>query len=251
MDLERYRNNPSERHRAEDILGLIPEVPGAALDVGARDGHFSVRLAERFPSVVAIDLERPRFQHDKVLCEAGDVTRLRFDDNAFGFVLCAEVLEHIPTEKLSTACDELARVSAGYLLIGVPYRQDPRHGRTTCYSCGRKNPPWGHVNIFDEARLRALFPSLAVEKVTFVGETRDASNLISMWLMDLGGNPWGTYDQDEPCIHCGQALIPPPKRSILQKIFTRMASYARLIPPGRGTGHPTWIHILFSKPVAG
>jgi hypothetical protein len=70
---------------------------------------------------------------------------LGFADDFFDFVLCAEVLEHIPTASLSRACSELGRVSKHYVLIGVPYRQDIRVGRTTCWSCRKKNPPWGHI----------------------------------------------------------------------------------------------------------
>ena len=37
---------------------------------------------------------------------------------------------------------------------------------------------------------------------------------LSTLLLDLAGNPFGTYDQEEPCIHCGAKLKPPPRRSI-------------------------------------
>jgi 2-polyprenyl-3-methyl-5-hydroxy-6-metoxy-1,4-benzoquinol methylase len=148
-DLTEYRQKDLEKERTKDLMNLVPSIGGSALDIGARDGHFSKILAERFDDVTALDLKRPCIDYPKVHCVEGDVTCLDFDDNAFDLVLCAEVLEHIPKGLLARACMELGRVVKGYLLIGVPYRQDLRVAQTTCYSCGKTNPPWGHVNRFD------------------------------------------------------------------------------------------------------
>ena len=73
--------------------------------------------------------------------------------------------------------------------------------------CGKTNPPWGHVNIFDEQS--SLFPRCSLNKTPFVGSTNDRTNPLSAWLMDIAGNPWGVYEQDEPCIHCGKRISPP------------------------------------------
>ena len=63
---------------------------------------------------------------------------LPFPDAAFDMVTCAEVIEHIPSPALERACREMARVARRYVLVGVPYRQDLRHGRTTCAACGKE-----------------------------------------------------------------------------------------------------------------
>jgi hypothetical protein len=108
-------------------------------------------------------------------------------------------LEHIPN--VVQACREIERVAGHEVIIGVPYKQDTRLGRTTCRSCGGKNPPWGHVNPFDERRLARLFPGLSIKASSFVGSVRSETNPVSTMLMDMAGNPWGTYEQDEPCIY--------------------------------------------------
>jgi hypothetical protein len=244
MSLEKYRASSLEQARTEDILRLIPSSGNIALDMGARDGHFSKLLAEKFNSVVALDLEVPSIKHSRIRCVKGDVLSLNFDDAYFDFVFCAEVLEHIPPLALKKACLELARVSKDYLLIGVPYKQDIRVGRTTCYSCGGKNPPWGHVNTFDENRLKQLFPQYGIEKISFVGKSNATTNLLSTFLMDLAGNPYGTYDQDEPCIHCGKKLVPPPNRTLFKKVITKSAFYAKKLSY---CTHSNWIHVLFRK----
>lgn len=233
--------------RTGDLLRLLPEGGVSALDVGARDGHFAQLLAERYARVVALDLEKPQFTHPKVECVQGNATKLQYADASFDLVFCAEVLEHIPMPFLEQACAELARVSRKHVLIGVPFRQDTRVGRTTCRACGQPNPPWGHVNSFDEERLARLFSACDVVTTSFVGRSNESTNAVSAFLMDLAGNPYGTYDQDESCIHCGRALEKPAERSLFQKLCTKAGFYTRsLSRPWKGE-HPNWVHILFAK----
>ena len=141
-------------------------------------------------------------------------------------------------------------VSKEYLLIGVPYKQDIRVGRATCSICGKKNPPWGHVNSFDEKRLAKLFSKFKICEVSFVGKTISRTNIVSMILMDLAGNPYGRYQQEEPCIYCNSRLIPPPERNLLQKVLTRLAFYIRDIQRPFLRERGNWIHVLFKKVIA-
>ena len=249
MDLTEYRQSLTETLRTADVERLFPQLGGgSSLDVGARDGHFSKLLAEHCDSVVALDLQTPRIVHPRVQCVSGDVTRLMFDDNAFDLVVCTEVLEHVQPAALEAACAELARVSRRHVLIGVPFNQDIRVGRTTCIQCKTANPPWGHVNSFDESRLRNLFSRLALEKVSFVGSHGGYTNALSCALMDLAGNPYGTYDQDETCLACGAPQSEPPPRKAWQKVCTKAAHWARQATERRRGSDPFWIHCLFSKP---
>ena len=246
LDLDTYRKSPAEVARIADLLKLVPS-GDIALDVGARDGHLSRLLSERFDEVVALDLNRPEIDVPRVRCVQGDVTGLAFDDNQFDLVLCAEVLEHLPPGTLATACSEITRVAREFVLVGVPYRQEIRSGRTTCYACGGKNPPWGHVNRFDERRLRTLFPGLRVERTSFVGDVVDSTNALSVLLLDLAGNPYGTYAQQESCVHCGTALVQPPRYSLPQKVCAKIAYVLRDLQRSLSRPHPNWIHVLFAK----
>ena len=233
MHLSDYRNSDSEQQRTADLMKAISVIPDrgeSVLDIGARDGYFSKLLTSYFKSVTALDLTKPAFTYQNIDCVQGDITHLDYDDNSFDFLFCAEVLEHIPPHLIEQACAELSRVTKKYLLIGVPYKQDIRFGRTTCYSCRGKNPPWGHVNSFNRRRLVSLFPSCSAESVSFVGENTESTNSLSAFLMDLAGNPYGTYGQEEGCIHCGEKLKYPPERTFAKKIFTRAAFYVRDFP---------------------
>jgi ubiquinone/menaquinone biosynthesis C-methylase UbiE len=199
--MAQYRASTSEKARTNDLLRVLPRGRHSVLDIGARDGHFSRLLTKYFAEVTALDFQKPRWNFPRVVTTAGDATRLGFGDDSFDCVFCAEVLEHIPD--VQRACLEIIRVAKYEIIVGVPFRQDIRISRTTCCCCGKTNPPWGHINSFDKGRLSQLFLGCRVISESFVGTTKDATNSISRFLMDLAGNPWGTYDQEEPCIYCG------------------------------------------------
>lgn len=249
MNLDEYRRSPREQERTRDLLKTIAELDGhCALDVGARDGHFSRLLSATFPRVTALDVERPQFDHPGVSCVKGDITQLEFANATFDLVLCTEVLEHIPPQLLGVACSELARVTRRHLIVGVPFKQDLRVGRTLCLNCGKRNPPWGHVNRFDLDLLKCLFPRLEVVSCHFVGMHREITNPVSSVLNRWAGDPFGTYGQEEVCIHCGVKLLAPKDRSIVQRMLTRTASEIDKIQRRVSAPRPIWIHLLFSKP---
>lgn len=251
MDLSAYRASEAERQRTASLVALMPASGRVALDIGARDGYLSRLLAERFDRVIALDLAMPAIDHERIECVTANAASMPLRSGSVDFVMCAEVLEHVPARQLATVCREIDRVCTGGVLIGVPYRQDIRIGRTTCYSCMGKNPPWGHVNAFDEARVRALFAGYTVAEVAFVGVNRERTNALSCALMDLAGNPYGTYSQDEPCIHCGKRLVAPPPRRLAGKILTRLAYWSRHATEVFASPHGNWMHILLSrKPVS-
>jgi hypothetical protein len=249
-ELAEFRGREVEQRRVADLMNHLPQGLNSALDIGARDGFISKLLVEKVRNVTALDLETPVIDDERIHCAKGDVTNLDFPDDSFDLVLCAEVLEHIPTRMLSDACGELGRVAKEYLLIGVPYKQDLRVSRTTCYTCGKKNPPWGHVNSFDEGRLKNLFSGFEISRVTFLGESDGRTNFLSSFLMDMAGNPFGAYLQEEPCVHCGAKLINPPERNLWRKGITRAATYLNSAQRFFSGRRPCWIHILFKKKAA-
>lgn len=248
MDLSDHRQSESEQVRIGSLFELIPPRGRRALDVGARDGYLSKRMAERFESVVALDLEQPVVDHPRVEAVKGDASKLPYDDGVFDTVLCSEVLEHIPSPTLEAVCAEIVRVASSSIVIGVPYRQDLRCGETTCRACGAHNPPWGHVNSFDEARLRGLFGGAVWQRSSFAWRHRSRTNPVAASLLRYAGNPFGTYMQEEPCVQCGGKLGKPGSRSFTQKLATRTAFVLNQVQRRTQSARPMWIHVLLSKP---
>jgi SAM-dependent methyltransferase len=244
-NLEKYHASEDEKCRTKDLLSLLPKSRRSVLDIGARDGHFSRLLTEYFPEVTALDLQRPRFEIPRVVTVAGDATKLDFASDSFDCVFCAEVLEHIPD--VQTACEEIVRVARHEIIVGAPFRQDVRIGRCTCQNCGKVNPPWGHVNSFDSSKLLKLFSGLRLISNSFVGTTKESTTVLSAFLMDLAGNPWGTYDQEEPCIYCGAQMKPPEGRQLWQRGFSGIAAGVNRLQTFCTKPHGKWIHLLFSK----
>jgi len=247
MGLVEYRNSTSEKERIADLLALVPDGINTVLDVGARDGFITYLLADRYPMVTALDLEKPQIVHSRIICVKGNITALDFPSGSFDLVVCTEVLEHVPTKLLGTACAELVRVSKRCLLIGVPFMQDIRLGRTTCATCGGISPPWGHVNSFSLRSLKKLLHECRVARESYVGVSEEATNFISCFLTDLACNPYGTYAPGEKCISCGSVLLEAPERTMMKKIFTKMAFLIRRVQKPFVRKHPNWIHVLLEK----
>jgi len=246
IDIQAARKSSIEQERIADLMSILPD-GNAVLDIGARDGYISQLLAGRYERVTALDLVKPSFDIDRVETIQGNVLALQFPDNAFDTVVCMEVLEHLAPGSLQTACDELTRVARGYVVIGVPYRQDLRVGRMTCQNCGGISPAWNHLNSFDKDRLQRLFRRLNPVSVTFVGRTRARTNALSAWLLNRAGNPWGNFYQDERCLHCDQPLSPPMNRTLFQRACSAVAF---LLQQGQRPfirEHANWIHIVFQK----
>jgi SAM-dependent methyltransferase len=242
---EAVHNTKLELERTADLMRLVPKGYRTVLDAGTRDGYYSIRLTEYFESVTALDLTRPQIDCDRVTCVAGDLTRLSYPDKSFDFVFCSEVLEHIPN--LEKAVSEIKRVARHAILIGVPYKQDIRVGRVTCARCGKVSPPWGHVNTFDENRLRTLFQPFRAVTQSLVGTDHERSSALATWLTDLGRNPYGIYGPEQRCLHCNSSLDIQPQRSFAHKVFSAagvrlMKAHSAMMEP-----HANWIHMLFER----
>ena len=245
VDLGAYRQSENEQLRRDDLLRLLPGSGGLLLEIGSRDGYHSKFLAERFDLVVAIDLEPVRIAASKVVFARTSVTSLPFHDRTFDCVLCAEVLEHVPDFR--TAAAEISRVARSDVLIGVPYRQDPRVEKLLCHNCGKISPPYGHIHTFNENTLKALFPTLELIEFSYVGKTMNRTNWLSSRLMTAAGNPWGPYDQDQPCGHCGQKFVRPGRQTTRQRALSSAAHRINRIQNLFSNAVPTWIHALFRK----
>lgn len=234
-----------EQIRLDRLMSMMPRSSARVLEIGARHGAMTRRLAEICQDVTALDLKKPIFQIDRVTTVQGDVQHLQFPSNSFECVVCTEVLEHVPN--FVVAAQEIARVAKSYVLISVPYRQDTRAGRMTCVHCGKINPPFGHINTFDENKVKSLFPGLYVSLVEHLSRTRERTNVLSTWLQDFAGNPYGTYDQEESCISCNGKLERPDQSAFLRRAAGALGLKLYELQYRFNCSRAIWMLILFEK----
>lgn len=119
-----------------DQLG-VPERHGRALDFGCGVGRLSLPLAERFESLVGIDIAAPMIEAARARAAEAGVTNAEFlvdgetpeEPASFDLVYCALVLQHQPSA--DAALHLLERLAAlvargGVLVVQVPTRLAPR-----------------------------------------------------------------------------------------------------------------------------
>ncbi|MFO1321417.1 MAG: hypothetical protein U1F52_17535 [Burkholderiales bacterium] len=97
------------------------------------------------------------------------------------------------------------------------------------------------------ARIAKLFHRCRVEAVSFVGVNGAQTNWLSAALMDFAGNPYGTYDQEEGCVHCGNRLTLPPRRNPVQRVATKCAFWSRKATETFVKPRGNWMHVVLHK----
>lgn len=111
----------------ESLEGVVTGLkPLTILDCGCGEGFLTQIIYRALPSarIVGTDLsenalESARRRCPGILFQVADVRQLPVDAGSFDLVVCSQVLEHVEETELAVA--ELCRVSAGYVLVTVPY----------------------------------------------------------------------------------------------------------------------------------
>jgi 2-polyprenyl-3-methyl-5-hydroxy-6-metoxy-1,4-benzoquinol methylase len=152
------------------------ENPGRAIEVGFGAGVYLAALAESFTEVVGTDLDQAHLDHARPLMArytnlqlvAEDITSSQLPSHSFDFVLCSEVLEHIPdTSHVLAGIHRLLR-PGGFLLLSTPQRHSLMElackvaflpGVIGIVRKIYQEPVFetGHINLQTERELKAAF----------------------------------------------------------------------------------------------
>ncbi len=149
-----YTHNENPKHRVRLVAMAERLVGGRFLDVGCACGHSTHALALLHPGEWAgID-----FGHTAVEMARRDFPQYKFfyskDYNyaamtgQYDSIVCSEVLEHVPDDRRFV--DEMLGVAKYRIAFSTPNRP--------------VNDP-GHLRVYTEDTLRALFPGLPVNIV--------------------------------------------------------------------------------------
>ncbi|MBS1733032.1 MAG: class I SAM-dependent methyltransferase [Bacteroidetes bacterium] len=147
------------RNRISFTASLIPPDVKSLVDVGCGNGIFlnylkANRAFERMVGTDRSEVALRMVQAEKIL---SDITQLPFANSEFDCATCLEVIEHLPQETYRQALKEIARVSAKYIIITVPYNEDLLETQTQCPRCKSKFNSDLHLRSFQEKDMQALF----------------------------------------------------------------------------------------------
>lgn len=134
--------------------------PRRVLDAGCGEGYVQRGLFARGHRAewTGVDMspgavEFARRLEPSAQWEVADLRAMRFGDASFDLVLCSQVLEHIPDP--ARVRDELARVSARWLLLSVPLEPAFRAICALTIATGVGQDP-GHVNFWTPRAFRSF-----------------------------------------------------------------------------------------------
>jgi hypothetical protein len=188
-----------EQQRLEATLTSIPSDAKTGLEIGFSDLRMTRLLATRL-DLVSIDLPHAHRRDDSLRLLFADIVALPFRNRSFDIVICAEVLEHLPSDVLMRGVAELQRVSDKYLLVSVPYKQRVWNERFKCNHCGYVGNVMSHLHYFDEKRLEALLDRFVRSESRLVGSTCGYAPDVLYTIASNAGNSW--YRRPWLCPSC-------------------------------------------------
>jgi SAM-dependent methyltransferase len=109
------------------------------------------------PGMQAIEALREKHQLGE-RAQTGYSQAMPFPDAEFDVVVMSEVLEHLEDEVLARTLIEVRRVlkPEGHFIGTVPADENLQAEQVMCPHCGQLFHRWGHLQSFDEGRLRKL-----------------------------------------------------------------------------------------------
>lgn len=119
VDIRHYHDEYDSVERFASYYKQVEYLLGCGatkiLEIGVGNGLVSDYLKKKGLNVVTTDIDiglEPQV--------TSALPHLPFSEDSFDAVLCAQVLEHLPFEKLDEALTELARVAKRFVIISAP-----------------------------------------------------------------------------------------------------------------------------------
>lgn len=200
--------NANERSRIAETVAMAPRQVRSVLDVGCGDGRITNQLVDRYPKVVGYDGSATALSYVVAETLQGPVDELPFANAAFHLVCCVEVIEHLPAGTYERCLRELARVSAKYVLIGVPLRETLGIRDIRCSRCGHHYNQTGHLRTFKRSDMRRLVPGFSLCELRECGAPKRFyyNSILLQIRKRVGGLQART--PHTACPACGAALAP-------------------------------------------
>jgi SAM-dependent methyltransferase len=200
---QQYGQSDSQQIRKGVVESLLPTDVRTILDVGAGKGEIINDLLPPYQPI-ALDVSSVALAYVRCPRVLGAIEALPFVDHSFDLVMCLEVLEHLTNEALEVSARELARVSKGWLMIGVPYCENLSQRLTRCPSCGRVFHADTHLRRFGSVdQLSALFPQHRVNRYVLAGPKSRRRTRLGVRLQQEVGKVYVPWRSHFFCAWCG------------------------------------------------
>ncbi len=118
-----------EQAAVADFLALCAEAPAEILDVPVGTGRFVELYSERGDRVLGIDVSQDmldqaaekirEISEAQVELRIGDISDLTLPTDSFDVIVCVRLFNLIDSGAVSTALEELARVTRQHVIVGV------------------------------------------------------------------------------------------------------------------------------------
>lgn len=163
-------NDPENQERFRVTADLIPKNIHSLADIGCGNGVFLKLLKQLFPhmSLIGVDRSEAALSYVTTNKQLAEINDLPFSDKSFDCVTCLEVIEHLPLPIYEKSLKELTRISGGFIIISVPFRENLQESHNQCPSCKSIFSYEFHLRSFNEQDINQLLDHLGFKCVTFI-----------------------------------------------------------------------------------
>jgi SAM-dependent methyltransferase len=198
-----YDDDPEWMGKHRIMEAMMPRDVRSILDVGCGNGAQAELLSQSY-SVTGIDGSATALRRVRVPCIRSRAQALPVASRSFDVVWSSQLLEHLPDDALAWTVAEMQRVARSWLLISVPHRENLRFRRCRCHACGELFHIYGHLQSFDQAKLRRLMKPARLHAWSFCGPSAQVYVPVLLWFRQALGRKWFSYPPASPvCPYCG------------------------------------------------
>ena len=145
-----------DEEKMDLILSSIPNDTKTIIDIGCGNGMITNRLGKHF-EVTGVDINPHKIKYVETKKILSSSHQIDLPDQSFDMAFSSELLEHLDPNLFDATLREMERLATKYLLITVPFKESLWKLVVKCEKCKKRYHKNGHLQNFDENKVRSLF----------------------------------------------------------------------------------------------